>query len=115
MLIYSSLRAGLDFCVLISFFCHIQLDKLRKPYVPSSALVSGVASDTSVGQVLQVLQNTTEKKYRHQRERFKRKNLERRLLMAVTPWVGNVLLPCAFSAERVASRQTRGTDDPSGF
>ncbi|XP_067398290.1 snRNA-activating protein complex subunit 4-like [Emydura macquarii macquarii] len=93
--------------MLLQLVQEMRLDKLRKPYVPSSALVSGVASDTSVGQVLQVLQNTTEKKYRHQRERFKRKNLERRLLMAVTPWVGNVLLPCAFSAEKVASRQTR--------
>ncbi|XP_077692065.1 snRNA-activating protein complex subunit 4 [Eretmochelys imbricata] len=82
-------------------------DGLRKPCVPSSAVVSGVTPGTSVGQVLQGLQNTMEKQYRRQREQFQRKKLERRLLMAVTPWVGNVLLPCAFRAERVASRQTK--------
>ncbi|KAM7144238.1 snRNA-activating protein complex subunit 4 isoform 2-T3 [Macrochelys suwanniensis] len=73
-------------------------DGLRKPYVPSSAVVSGV----TLG-----LQNAKEKQYRRQREQFQRKNLERKLLMAVTPWVGNVLLPCAFRAERAASRQTK--------
>uniref|UniRef100_A0A8C8R8L8 Small nuclear RNA activating complex polypeptide 4 n=1 Tax=Pelusios castaneus TaxID=367368 RepID=A0A8C8R8L8_9SAUR len=83
------------------------LDKPRKPSDPSSAVVSKVAAGTSVGQVLQVLQNTKEKKYRHQRDRFQRKTLERRLLMAVTPWVGNVLLPFGFGAERGASRRTR--------
>uniref|UniRef100_A0A8C0G2I0 snRNA-activating protein complex subunit 4 n=1 Tax=Chelonoidis abingdonii TaxID=106734 RepID=A0A8C0G2I0_CHEAB len=87
-------------------------DWLRKPYVPSSAVASGATPGTSVDQVLQGLQNTKEKQYRRQREQFHRKNLERRLLMAVTPWVGNVLLPCTFRAERVASHQTKGTIDP---
>uniref|UniRef100_A0A8C0G530 snRNA-activating protein complex subunit 4 n=1 Tax=Chelonoidis abingdonii TaxID=106734 RepID=A0A8C0G530_CHEAB len=103
---------GLNFCDLISLFCHIQQDWLRKPYVPSSAVASGATPGTSVDQVLQGLQNTKEKQYRRQREQFHRKNLERRLLMAVTPWVGNVLLPCTFRAERVASHQTKGTIDP---
>uniref|UniRef100_A0A452GIP9 snRNA-activating protein complex subunit 4 n=1 Tax=Gopherus agassizii TaxID=38772 RepID=A0A452GIP9_9SAUR len=82
-------------------------DWLRKPYVPSSAVASGVTPGTSDDQVLQGLQNTKEKQYRRQREQFHRKNLERRLLMAVTPWVGNVLLPCTFRAERMASHQTK--------
>ncbi|KAM9117064.1 snRNA-activating protein complex subunit 4-like isoform 1-T1 [Pangshura tecta] len=82
-------------------------DWLRKPYVPSSAVASGVTPGTSVGQVLQGLENTKVKQYRRQREQFHRKNLERRLLMAVTPWVGNVLLPCTFRAQRVASHQTK--------
>uniref|UniRef100_A0A8C0G387 snRNA-activating protein complex subunit 4 n=1 Tax=Chelonoidis abingdonii TaxID=106734 RepID=A0A8C0G387_CHEAB len=108
----AGLTFGLNFCDLISLFCHIQQDWLRKPYVPSSAVASGATPGTSVDQVLQGLQNTKEKQYRRQREQFHRKNLERRLLMAVTPWVGNVLLPCTFRAERVASHQTKGTIDP---
>ncbi|XP_044848782.1 snRNA-activating protein complex subunit 4 [Mauremys mutica] len=82
-------------------------DWLRKPYVPASAVASGVTPGTSVGQELQGLQTTKEKRYRRQKEQFHRKYLERRLLMAVTPWVGNVLLPCTFRAERVASHQTK--------
>ncbi|XP_075761685.1 snRNA-activating protein complex subunit 4 isoform X2 [Pelodiscus sinensis] len=72
---------------------------LQKPCTPSSA----VASDTSVMQVLQELKNIRKKQHRCQRKQSRRKNLARRLLMAVTPWVGNVLLPCT----RAGSHQTK--------
>ncbi|NWX24516.1 SNPC4 protein, partial [Aegotheles bennettii] len=75
----------------------------------SSALIltkiSGVS--TSVGQKLPGLQKITEKAYRQERERLRRMNLDRKLLMAVTPWVGNVLLPCTLQTGRMAFHQTK--------
>ncbi|KAF1666113.1 snRNA-activating protein complex subunit 4, partial [Aptenodytes patagonicus] len=67
--------------------------------------ISGVS--TSVGQKLQGLQNITEKTYRQERERLRRMNLDRKLLMAVTPWVGNVLLPCTLQTGKMAFHQTK--------
>ncbi|XP_074871532.1 snRNA-activating protein complex subunit 4 isoform X2 [Carettochelys insculpta] len=77
---------------------------LRTACIPSSAGVSGVVPGTSVSQVVQELQDASKKHLRRQREQFLKKNLHRRLLMAVTPWVGNVLLPYTFRAEH---RQTK--------
>ncbi|KFW10872.1 snRNA-activating protein complex subunit 4, partial [Fulmarus glacialis] len=67
--------------------------------------VSGVSN--SVGQKLQGLPNITEKTYRQERERLRRMNLDRKLLMAVTPWVGNVLLPCTLQTGKMAFHQTK--------
>ncbi|NWX31209.1 SNPC4 protein, partial [Notiomystis cincta] len=39
--------------------------------------------------------------------RWRRLSLDRKLLMAVTPWVGNVLLPCTVQAGRMAFYQTK--------
>ncbi|KFQ40136.1 snRNA-activating protein complex subunit 4, partial [Mesitornis unicolor] len=78
--------------------------KILKP-APILTKLSGVG--TSVGQELQGLQNITEKTYRQERERLKRMNLDRKLLMAVTPWVGNVLLPCTLQTGKMAFRQTK--------
>ncbi|NXW44800.1 SNPC4 protein, partial [Nyctiprogne leucopyga] len=75
-----------------------------------SALVMGALPGsiyTSAGQKLQGLQNVTEKTYRQERERLRRMNLDRKLLMAVTPWVGNVLLPCTLQTGKMAFRQTK--------
>ncbi|XP_009956440.1 PREDICTED: snRNA-activating protein complex subunit 4, partial [Leptosomus discolor] len=57
--------------------------------------------------LLQGLQNITEKTYRQERERLRRLNLDRKLLMAVTPWVGNVLLPCTLQTGKMAFHQTK--------
>ncbi|NXV86809.1 SNPC4 protein, partial [Calonectris borealis] len=67
--------------------------------------ISGVSN--SVGQKLQGLPNITEKTYRQERERLRRMNLDRKLLMAVTPWVGNVLLPCTLQTGKMAFHQTK--------
>ncbi|NXH66333.1 SNPC4 protein, partial [Hydrobates tethys] len=67
--------------------------------------ISGVSN--SVGQKLQGLPNITEKTYRQERERLRRLNLDRKLLMAVTPWVGNVLLPCTLQTGKMAFHQTK--------
>ncbi|NXS36228.1 SNPC4 protein, partial [Pomatostomus ruficeps] len=40
-------------------------------------------------------------------ERWKRLSLDRKLLMAVTPWVGNVLLPCTLQPGRMAFHHTK--------
>ncbi|XP_064325124.1 snRNA-activating protein complex subunit 4 isoform X2 [Phalacrocorax carbo] len=79
--------------------------KILKPSATVLTKVSGVG--TSVGQKLQGLQNITEKTYRQERERLRRMNLDRKLLMAVTPWVGNVLLPCTLQTGKMAFHQTK--------
>ncbi|KAM6110478.1 snRNA-activating protein complex subunit 4 [Pterocles gutturalis] len=76
--------------------------KILKPSATILTKTSGVS--TSVGQNLQ---NITEKAYRQERERLRRMNLDRKLLMAVTPWVGNVLLPCTLQTGKMAFHQTK--------
>ncbi|XP_068270255.1 snRNA-activating protein complex subunit 4 [Nyctibius grandis] len=78
--------------------------KILKPSATALTKISGVST---VGQKLQGLQNITEKTYRQERERLRRMNLDRKLLMAVTPWVGNVLLPCTLQTGKMAFRQTK--------
>ncbi|KFZ55017.1 snRNA-activating protein complex subunit 4, partial [Antrostomus carolinensis] len=79
--------------------------KILKLSATALTKIPGVS--TSVGQKLQGLQNVTEKTYRQERERLRRMNLDRKLLMAVTPWVGNVLLPCTLQTGKMAFRQTK--------
>ncbi|KFW65763.1 snRNA-activating protein complex subunit 4, partial [Pygoscelis adeliae] len=79
--------------------------KILKPSATVLTKIPGVS--TSVGQKLQGLQNITEKTYRQERERLRRMNLDRKLLMAVTPWVGNVLLPCTLQTGKMAFHQTK--------
>ncbi|XP_010152404.1 PREDICTED: snRNA-activating protein complex subunit 4 [Eurypyga helias] len=79
--------------------------KMLKPSAAALSKISGGC--TSVGQKHQGLQNITEKTYRQERERLRRMNLDRKLLMAVTPWVGNVLLPCTLQTGRMAFHHTK--------
>ncbi|NWZ51642.1 SNPC4 protein, partial [Haliaeetus albicilla] len=83
----------------------VSASSILKPSAAVLTKTSGVS--TSVGQKLQGLQNITEKSYRQERERLRRMNLDRKLLMAVTPWVGNVLLPCTLQTGRMAFYQTK--------
>ncbi|NXI59822.1 SNPC4 protein, partial [Chloroceryle aenea] len=78
--------------------------KILKP-ASILAKVSGVSA--SVGQKVQGLPSVTERAYRQERERLRRMNLDRKLLMAVTPWVGNVLLPCTLQTGKMAFHQTK--------
>ncbi|XP_010015847.1 PREDICTED: snRNA-activating protein complex subunit 4, partial [Nestor notabilis] len=78
--------------------------KILKPSAAVLTKVSGVSTD---GQKLPGLQNITEKMCRQERERLRRMNLDRKLLMAVTPWVGNVLLPCTLQTGKMAFHQTK--------
>ncbi|NXY72645.1 SNPC4 protein, partial [Glareola pratincola] len=74
---------------------------------PSAAILTKISGGGTSGQKLQGLQNITEKTYRQERERLRRMNLDRKLLMAVTPWVGNVLLPCTLQTGKMAFHQTK--------
>ncbi|XP_027742957.1 snRNA-activating protein complex subunit 4 isoform X2 [Empidonax traillii] len=79
--------------------------KMLKPPVGLLARTAGVSA--AAGQDLQGLQNVTHRTYRQERERWKRLSLDRKLLMAVTPWVGNVLLPCTLQTGKMAFHQTK--------
>ncbi|NXK06397.1 SNPC4 protein, partial [Herpetotheres cachinnans] len=83
----------------------VSASSILKPSATVLTKISGVS--TSVGQKLQGLQHITEKTYRQERERLRRMNLDRKLLMAVTPWVGNVLLPCTLQTGKMAFHQTK--------
>ncbi|NXG81650.1 SNPC4 protein, partial [Stercorarius parasiticus] len=74
---------------------------------PSAAVLTKISGVSTYGQKLQGLQNIKEKTYRQERERLRRMNLDRKLLMAVTPWVGNVLLPCTLQTGKMAFHQTK--------
>ncbi|NXG70782.1 SNPC4 protein, partial [Baryphthengus martii] len=74
---------------------------------PATILAKASGVSPSVGQKHQGLPNLSEKAYRQERERLRRMNLDRKLLMAVTPWVGNVLLPCTLQTGKMAFRQTK--------
>ncbi|NXV72682.1 SNPC4 protein, partial [Atlantisia rogersi] len=77
--------------------------KVLKPPATGLTKIPGAP----VGQNLQLMPNMTEKTYRQERERLRRMNLDRKLLMAVTPWVGNVLLPCTLPTGKMAFHQTK--------
>ncbi|NXA03198.1 SNPC4 protein, partial [Sapayoa aenigma] len=74
---------------------------------PVGLLPKTPGAGAAVGQNLQGLQNVAHKTYRQERERWKRLSLDRKLLMAVTPWVGNVLLPCTLQTGKMAFHQTK--------
>ncbi|NWS01275.1 SNPC4 protein, partial [Motacilla alba] len=61
----------------------------------------------AVGQDAQGLQELPRRAWRWNREQWRRMSLDRKLLMAVTPWVGNVLLPRTLQAGRMAFHQTK--------
>ncbi|NXG25195.1 SNPC4 protein, partial [Grallaria varia] len=74
---------------------------------PAGLLTKTPGVSAAVGQNPQGLQNKTHKTYRQERERWRRLSLDRKLLMAVTPWVGNVLLPCTLQTGKMAFHQTK--------
>ncbi|XP_010220843.1 PREDICTED: snRNA-activating protein complex subunit 4 [Tinamus guttatus] len=88
-----------------TYFQRKRQSKIVKPSATTSTEVSGVSP--AAGQGPQGLQNSMEKIHRQERERLRRINLDRRLLMAVTPWVGNVLLPCTLQPGKMAFHHTK--------
>ncbi|XP_064379940.1 snRNA-activating protein complex subunit 4 [Dromaius novaehollandiae] len=88
-----------------TYFQRRRQSKIVKPSATTSTKLSGVS--TPVGQRPQGLQNSMEKTYRQERARLKKINLDRRLMMAVTPWVGNVLLPCTLQTGKMAFHHTK--------
>ncbi|NXF10472.1 SNPC4 protein, partial [Smithornis capensis] len=81
----------------------VSASPMLKP--PVGLLTKTPGDSAAVGQNLQGLQ--TQKSSRQERERWRRLSLDRKLLMAVTPWVGNVLLPCTLQTGKMAFHQTK--------
>ncbi|NXM54756.1 SNPC4 protein, partial [Illadopsis cleaveri] len=71
---------------------------------PASLLAKGPAVGAAVGQDVQGLLKKAE---RRSKEHWRRLSLDRRLLMAVTPWVGNVLLPFTSQPDRMGFHHTK--------
>ncbi|XP_068067150.1 snRNA-activating protein complex subunit 4 isoform X2 [Anomalospiza imberbis] len=70
---------------------------------PVSLLAKPPGEAAAFGQDVQVLQELPRRARRHWRSL----SLDRKLLMAVTPWVGNVLLPRTLQAGKMAFHQTK--------
>ncbi|NXV67279.1 SNPC4 protein, partial [Molothrus ater] len=74
---------------------------------PARLLAMPPGEAAAVGQDAQGLQELPRRAWRWNREHWRRLNLDRKLLMAVTPWVGNVLLPRTLRAGRMAFHHTK--------
>ncbi|NWW06599.1 SNPC4 protein, partial [Oreocharis arfaki] len=72
-----------------------------------SLLARPPGAGAALGQDVQGLQELRERAQHRDRERWRRLSLDRKLLMAVTPWVGNVLLPRTLQAGRMAFHHTK--------
>ncbi|NWR22741.1 SNPC4 protein, partial [Emberiza fucata] len=74
---------------------------------PSRLLAMPPGVGAAVGQDAQGLQELPRRAWQWNREHWRRLNLDRKLLLAVTPWVGNVLLPRTLRAGRMAFHHTK--------
>uniref|UniRef100_A0A2K5H7P0 Small nuclear RNA activating complex polypeptide 4 n=1 Tax=Colobus angolensis palliatus TaxID=336983 RepID=A0A2K5H7P0_COLAP len=84
-----------------------QKEQLRQPPLPTSC--PGASSGDSVAQshVQWLRHRATQSAQRRWRHALHRRLLNRRLLLAVTPWVGDVVLPCTQVPQRPAAVQTQ--------
>ncbi|NXO09932.1 SNPC4 protein, partial [Oriolus oriolus] len=86
--------------------------RFQRKLVSASCVLSALMSlfakrpggGAAVGQDVQGLSGRAQ---RQSREYWRRLSLDRKLLMAVTPWVGNVLLPRTLQAGRMAFHHTK--------
>ncbi|NXY08789.1 SNPC4 protein, partial [Pteruthius melanotis] len=74
---------------------------------PGSLLAKRRGVGAAAGQDAQGLQELLERARQQSKERWRRLSLDRKLLLAVTPWVGNVLLPRTLQAGRMAFYHTK--------
>ncbi|NWT90070.1 SNPC4 protein, partial [Lanius ludovicianus] len=89
--------------------------RFQRKLVSASCLLSGLVIllarppgvGAAVGQDVQGLQELPQRPRRQYREHWKQLSLDRKLLMAVTPWVGNVLLPRTLQPGRMPFHQTK--------
>uniref|UniRef100_A0A669Q5V8 snRNA-activating protein complex subunit 4 n=1 Tax=Phasianus colchicus TaxID=9054 RepID=A0A669Q5V8_PHACC len=74
-----------------------------------STILRGLASGVgaSVAEKHRGLWNSVGKTRCQERARWRKMNLDRKLLMAVTPWVGDVLLPCTLRSGKMLFDQTK--------
>ncbi|NXF18888.1 SNPC4 protein, partial [Rhodinocichla rosea] len=74
---------------------------------PARLLAMPPGVGAAVGQDAQGLQELPRRAWRWNREHWRRLSLDRKLLMAVTPWLGNVLLPRTLRAGSMAFHHTK--------
>ncbi|NXA73248.1 SNPC4 protein, partial [Thryothorus ludovicianus] len=93
-----------DMRIILKTNTNFQRKLMLRPPARLSAKPLGVGA--AVGQDVQRLQELPKKVRLQYWERWKRLRLDRKLLLAVTPWVGNVLLPCTVRAGKMAFHHT---------
>ncbi|XP_072209143.1 snRNA-activating protein complex subunit 4 isoform X2 [Excalfactoria chinensis] len=83
--------------------------KLQSKLITSSAAAITKMSEVgaSAAEKHRGLWNSVRKTRRQERSRWRKMNLDRKLLMAVTPWVGDVLLPCTLRTGKMAFDHTK--------
>ncbi|XP_012637507.2 snRNA-activating protein complex subunit 4 [Microcebus murinus] len=82
-------------------------EKLKQPPLPSSPLGASSGDSAARSHVRQLWHGTFQNGRRRWRHALHQRLLDRRLLLAVTPWVGDVILPCTPAPRRPAVAQTR--------
>lgn len=87
-------------------FAHMQQSNLT---MSAAALAKTSGVGASAAGKHRGLWNTVGKTRCQERARWRKMNLDRKLLMAVTPWVGDVLLPCTSRTGKMAFDQTKGS------
>uniref|UniRef100_A0A8C7B8Q0 snRNA-activating protein complex subunit 4 n=1 Tax=Neovison vison TaxID=452646 RepID=A0A8C7B8Q0_NEOVI len=85
------------------------LEKLRQPCLLSSSLGTSASDGVAGPPVRQLWHGTIGSRRRWRGHALQRRLLERQLMMAVSPWVGDVVLPCF--PRRPATVHTRGKGD----
>ncbi|XP_043838843.1 snRNA-activating protein complex subunit 4 isoform X2 [Dromiciops gliroides] len=81
-------------------------ERLKKTHLFTSSLVSKMDGGMGIEKVVQVWHKSFLNRQRQQKIGIQRKRLDRKLLMAVTPWVGDVIIPC-WSSRKPVTVQTR--------
>ena len=85
-----------------------QKKKLRQPGLLGPSVGAGPSDRAVAGPcVRQLWHRTIGNRQRWRGHSLQRRLLERQLLMAVSPWVGDIVLPC--TPRRPAAAHTRGT------
>ncbi|XP_023371960.1 snRNA-activating protein complex subunit 4 isoform X2 [Otolemur garnettii] len=81
-------------------------EKLRQPLLPSSSLGASPGNTMARSHMQQLWHGTFQNGRQRWRHALHRRLLDRRLLLAVTPWVGDVVLPCVQPPRTTAATQT---------
>ncbi|XP_048669280.1 snRNA-activating protein complex subunit 4 isoform X2 [Marmota marmota marmota] len=86
---------------------YVLKERLRQPSPPDSPPGPGPGDGMAGPYLWQLRHGTFQNGQQHRRHNLHRRLLERRLLLAVTPWVGDIALPCAQVPPRPAAVHTR--------
>ncbi|XP_074066796.1 snRNA-activating protein complex subunit 4 isoform X2 [Macrotis lagotis] len=81
-------------------------ERLKKTHLFTSSLASKIDGGMAIEKMVHVWHKTFLNRQRQQKIGIQRKRLDRKLLMAVTPWVGDIIIPC-WSSRKAVTVQTR--------